>query len=217
MKRFELFIALRYLRAKRKQAVISVITVISILGVAAGVGEELLFRGALQPRLGNISAAFLFAALHTQYAVSLATLEILVLGLVLGLLRGRAGTTGAILAHAGYFKDVNRDVLNDPRVVVYVNDGRHHLQMQPEISYDLITLEPPPIVHAGVAALYSKEFYARARARLTPKGYMSQWLPAFGVPQSMILAMIRSFVDVFPDAVVVQTHRDPLRIIASVS
>ena len=34
---FELFIAGRYLRAKRKQAVISVITVISVLGVAAGV------------------------------------------------------------------------------------------------------------------------------------------------------------------------------------
>ena len=37
MKQFELFIALRYLRAKRKQAVISVITAISIVGVAAGV------------------------------------------------------------------------------------------------------------------------------------------------------------------------------------
>ena len=34
---FELFIASRHLRAKRKQAVISVITVISILGVTAGV------------------------------------------------------------------------------------------------------------------------------------------------------------------------------------
>ena len=34
---FELFVAARYLRAKRKQAVISVITVISIAGVAAGV------------------------------------------------------------------------------------------------------------------------------------------------------------------------------------
>ena len=33
---FELFVASRYLRAKRKQAVISVITVISIVGVAAG-------------------------------------------------------------------------------------------------------------------------------------------------------------------------------------
>ncbi len=34
---FELFVARRYLRAKRKQVVISVITVISIIGVAAGV------------------------------------------------------------------------------------------------------------------------------------------------------------------------------------
>ncbi len=34
---FELFVALRYLKAKRRQAAISVITVISVLGVAAGV------------------------------------------------------------------------------------------------------------------------------------------------------------------------------------
>jgi lipoprotein-releasing system permease protein len=37
--KFELFVAARYLRAKRRQAVISVITVISILGVAAGVAS----------------------------------------------------------------------------------------------------------------------------------------------------------------------------------
>ena len=35
--RFELFIAARYLRAKRRQAVVGVVTVISIVGVAAGV------------------------------------------------------------------------------------------------------------------------------------------------------------------------------------
>ena len=34
---FELFVALRYLKAKRRQAVISVITLISVVGVAAGV------------------------------------------------------------------------------------------------------------------------------------------------------------------------------------
>jgi len=106
-----------------------------------------------------------------------------------------------VLEHAGYFTDTNGHVLNDPHVTVYVNDGRHHLQMQPPMSYDLITLEPPPIVHAGVAALYTTEFYERARARLKPGGYLTQWLPAFGVPQSMILSMVRSFVDVFPNAV----------------
>ena len=37
--RFELFIAARYLRAKRRQAVVGVITTISVVGVAAGVAS----------------------------------------------------------------------------------------------------------------------------------------------------------------------------------
>ena len=56
--RFELFIASRYLRAKRRQAVIGVITGISILGVAAGVASLIValainngFRQDLQNRL----------------------------------------------------------------------------------------------------------------------------------------------------------------------
>jgi lipoprotein-releasing system permease protein len=56
--RFELFIATRYLRAKRRQAVIGVITGISILGVAAGVASLIValainngFRQDLQNRL----------------------------------------------------------------------------------------------------------------------------------------------------------------------
>ena len=114
-----------------------------------------------------------------------------------------ADLSRGILAHSSYFKDVNGDVLNDPRVVVYVNDGRHHLLMQPAASYDLITLEPPPIAYAGVAALYSKEFYALARARLKPKGFISQWLPAYQVPNATTLAMIRAFVEVFPQAVLI--------------
>ncbi len=72
------------------------------IALAAGIGEEILFRGALLPRLGNVSAALLFAILHAQYAISLATLEIFILGLALGVLRRRAGTTSAIVAHTGY-------------------------------------------------------------------------------------------------------------------
>src|SRR4030095_5980148 len=112
-----------------------------------------------------------------------------------------ADLSRGILAHAGYFADVNQNVLDDPRVAVYVNDGRQHLQMRPASSYDLITLEPPPIAYAGVAALYSREFYTLARTRLKPKGYLSQWLPAYQVPAATTVAMIRSFIDVFPQAV----------------
>ncbi len=106
-----------------------------------------------------------------------------------------------VLEHAGYFRDANGGVLTNPRVAVYVNDGRQHLLMQPEGVYDLITLEPPPIAHAGVGALYSREFYALARARLKPGGYLSQWLPAYQVPADTTLAMVRAFIEAFPQSV----------------
>ena len=112
-----------------------------------------------------------------------------------------ADLSRGILAHAGYFKDANARRAARSARRVYVNDGRQHLQMQPAASYDLITLEPPPIAYAGVAALYSREFYALARSRLKPNGYISQWLPAYQVPTATTLAMIRAFVDVFPQAV----------------
>jgi lipoprotein-releasing system permease protein len=56
--KFELLVAIRYLKAKRKQAVISLITVISIVGVAAGVAALIIalainagFREDLQEKL----------------------------------------------------------------------------------------------------------------------------------------------------------------------
>ncbi len=106
-----------------------------------------------------------------------------------------------ILDHAGYFADANHDVLRNPKVSVLINDGRMHLQMSPTGIYDLITLEPPPIAHAGVASLYSEEFYQLAKSRLKPGGYVSQWLPAYQVPAASSLAMVRAFIDVFPNAV----------------
>ena len=72
-----------------------------LLGVSAGVGEELAMRGALQPRLGLLFTAVVFAALHVHYSwVGMAT--ILLLGVVLGVIRERTSTTIAILVHTIY-------------------------------------------------------------------------------------------------------------------
>jgi spermidine synthase len=120
-----------------------------------------------------------------------------------------------VLDHAGYFSGVNGDVLKDSRVAVYVNDGRHHLQMQPPESYDVIALEPPPIGYAGVAALYSEEFYQLARTRLKREGFISQWLPSYQVPTSTTLSMIRAFIDVFPQAVLLSGAQADLILIGA--
>ena len=120
-----------------------------------------------------------------------------------------------VLAHAEYFAAANKDVLLDPKVVVHINDGRQHLQMQPASSYDLVVLEPPPIAYAGVSALYSREFYALARTRLKPNGYISQWLPAYQVPSETALAMVRAFVDVFPQAVLLSGAESDLLLLGA--
>lgn len=72
------------------------------IGMAAALGEEMVFRGAmlLPFRLALTSA--LFTIIHSQYGLSPATLLILVIAVVLGLVRYRTNLTIAILVHFAY-------------------------------------------------------------------------------------------------------------------
>lgn len=71
------------------------------VSLAAGVGEEVLFRGALQPRLGVGLTAALFASLHVQYQLP-GILTIFIVGLVLGFLKQRTSTTFTAVVHVVY-------------------------------------------------------------------------------------------------------------------
>jgi membrane protease YdiL (CAAX protease family) len=72
-----------------------------VLGVSAGVGEEVMVRGALQPRVGLVWASLLFAAGHVQYTW-FGMLTVVLLGVTLGVVRKTANTTTAIVVHALY-------------------------------------------------------------------------------------------------------------------
>lgn len=71
------------------------------LGLLSGIGEEILYRGALQPAFGLIATSLVFALHHSQY-VNPGLIVIFVIGLLLGLIRKWWGTTPAILVHALY-------------------------------------------------------------------------------------------------------------------
>jgi membrane protease YdiL (CAAX protease family) len=75
---------------------------IATIALAAGICEETFFRGALQPRLGMILTSITFAAVHTQYGLSLDVAAVFVLSLGLGVLRRLANTTTAIVCHVTY-------------------------------------------------------------------------------------------------------------------
>jgi len=73
-----------------------------VLSIAAGVLEELLFRGAIQPRLGIVVTSLLFTVAHVQFGFTPATAEIFIAALVLGWLRRRHNTSACILLHFLY-------------------------------------------------------------------------------------------------------------------
>ena len=73
-----------------------------LIGVGAGLGEETLFRGAVQPVFGILPTSVLFASMHVQYGPSLLLGYIFFLSVGLGYLRRRFNTTASFLAHVGY-------------------------------------------------------------------------------------------------------------------
>jgi|GEM_PF-665097 len=115
-----------------------------------------------------------------------------------------------IVSHAGYFTEWNKNVLKDPRISVHINDGRQHLRMKPKGWYDVITLEPPPLQYAGVSALYSKEFYELAKSRLRKGGFITQWHPSYQVTAPISKSIVRAFIEVFPQSVLLSGYTQTL-------
>ena len=81
---------------------VSAILFALLIGIGAAVGEETLFRGAVQPALGITLVSILWASMHVQYGPSIVLVYIFVLSVGLGVLRKRINTTATFLAHAGY-------------------------------------------------------------------------------------------------------------------
>lgn len=73
-----------------------------LLGLTTGIGEEVLFRGAIQPRFGILITTILWTLLHTQYEFTWVIVGLLLMGIMLGLIRKYYGTTAAIITHAVY-------------------------------------------------------------------------------------------------------------------
>jgi spermidine synthase len=97
-----------------------------------------------------------------------------------------------------YFDDENHRALDDPRTELIVGDGRTHLVFTRE-QYDVIVSEPSNPWMAGIASLFTKEFFEAARARLTPGGVLCQWAHTYDISTHDLQSIVATFVSVFPD------------------
>ena len=101
---------------------------IATLALAPGICEEVLFRGALQPRLGLIVTALLFTSIHTQYGISFDALSVFVIAIGLGLIRKYTNTTTSSICHVTY------------NLVVGIGIGSEFLGLAAAVELGLVVL-----------------------------------------------------------------------------
>lgn len=146
---------------------------------------------------------------HLPLAHHPAPRDVAVIGLASGVSLGSALTwptvrhadcveiVPAMKRAAALFKAYNHDCLNDPRVRIVENDGRNHLALTTQ-AYDVIISEPSNPWITGISALFTRDFYRQAQARLRPDGIYCQWVQTYQITREDFGAVLRTFRASFP-------------------
>lgn len=111
----------------------------------------------------------------------------------------------AVVEAARHFSAANAQVLERPNVRVWQGDGREWL-LSASDQYDVIASEPSNPYRAGIANVFTREFYLAARARLRPGGYFAQWVQGYEVGVSTLRIVLKTLRTVFPHVEVWQTQ-----------
>lgn len=103
----------------------------------------------------------------------------------------------AVRHGAAHFAEENNHVLEDPRLVLHVNDGRQFLLTTPR-HFDLAIVDSTHPKSVDSWILYTREFFQLLRSRLAPDGIVVQWLPLHGLSEREFLSVVATFQAVFP-------------------
>lgn len=110
--------------------------------------------------------------------------------------------------------EINRNVLAHPRVRRIYDDGREYV-FTTDATYDVIISEPSNPYRAGIATLYTTEFYRAARDRLNPGGVFVQFLQAYEVDEATINTVLATVHSAFSHVEVWQTLGADLQLVCS--
>jgi predicted membrane-bound spermidine synthase/Tfp pilus assembly protein PilF len=88
-------------------------------------------------------------------------------------------------------------VLDDKRVRVIPTDGRNYILATPKY-YDVITAEPSNPWIAGIANLYTREFYQVIKSKIKDDGIFAQWFHNYSMSPDDFRMVFRTFAEAFP-------------------
>ncbi len=111
----------------------------------------------------------------------------------------------AVLEVARRCGAVNAGLLSNPVANIVLADGREVLLTNQQ-EYDLIVSEPSNPYRAGIASLYTTEFYRAVADRLRPGGFFTQWVQAYEIDTQTVRTIVATLGTVFPFVQVWQTN-----------
>jgi len=104
-----------------------------------------------------------------------------------------------VVAVMPQFEPFNFGPYRQPSLKLHVADARRFIRTT-DARYDVIVADLFHPARDGAGALYTIEHFQAARQRLLPGGIFCQWLPLHQLDDSMLRIIIRTFLEVFPDA-----------------
>ena len=100
-----------------------------------------------------------------------------------------------------YFGVENYNVVDNPRVDIRIDDGRHFL-LTTDQKFDGITSDPLDPWVKGAAALYTREFWQLAKDHLKPGGVVTVFVQLYESTEEAVKSEIATFFEVFPNGAV---------------
>jgi spermidine synthase len=141
---------------------------------------------------------------------------VMVLGLASGVTAGEAlyypieqldvlEISEQVVEASDFFRQWNNNVLSNPRTNLIIQDARAHLQLTKQ-KYDVIISEPSNPWMAGLATLFTRDFFAHGKDRLNQGGIFVQFIHSYEMDWPSFSLVGRTFVDVFPNSLVFATE-----------
>jgi spermidine synthase len=109
-------------------------------------------------------------------------------------------SSAVVAAAERWFAEENAGLLTDPRARVLVEDARTWLAAQPAGSLDVIVSDLFLPWGPGDGRLYSLEHFRAARRALREGGLFALWLPLYQLTNDHAMVILRTFLEVFPEA-----------------
>src|SRR5205809_2499575 len=113
----------------------------------------------------------------------------------------------AVFGAAPWFSEINRKSYESPKLHMIFNDARNYMNVTRK-QYDVIISEPSNPWIAGVASLFTAEFYDRVADVLKPDGIFAQWIQLYELDPDDLRMILYEVQRKFPEVSVWVTDSD---------